>query len=395
MRILWITVSALIAFPVLALDLQGKAGAEALLFKDAPKYEQQKQQYYSVSLELEAFQAVSNDSEIKAKLFSRLDSQVDTRTHSDIRELMFYRYADEWEINAGIGKVFWGTTETRHLVDIVNQVDWVESLDDEARLGQSMVMGKLIKEWGTLDLLILPYFREIQFTDQAGRPSFQLPVETNAAVYQSKDEAHHIDYAVRWSHTLGDADIGLSYFNGTQRQPLFNAISANDQLALQPVYVQTQQLGLDAQYILGDALWKLEGVYRDSHKADFSGYQSTAVVAGLEFTLVGVFETAYDLGLIAEYQYDEWKNLTPFQNDFVAGVRWVLNDEQTTEVLLTHAYDLEYGSQNWLITASRRVGDRWKVEGMARVLGEVGKKDDFLQTYRKEDLVSISLFYYF
>jgi len=395
MRILWITVIALIAFPVLALDLQGKAGAEALLFKDVPKYDQQKQQYYSVSLELEAFQAVSDDSEIKAKLFSRLDSQVDTRTHSDVRELMFYQYADDWEINAGIGKVFWGTTETRHLVDIVNQVDWVESLDDEARLGQSMVMGKLIKEWGTLDLLILPYFREIQFTDQAGRPSFQLPVETNAAVYQSKDEARHIDYAVRWSHTLGDADIGLSYFNGTQRQPLFNAISANGQLALQPVYVQTQQLGLDAQYILGDALWKLEGVYRDSHKADFSGYQSTAVVAGLEFTLVGVFETAYDLGLIAEYQYDEWKNLTPFQNDFVAGVRWVLNDEQTTEVLLTHACDLEYGSQNWLITASRRVGDRWKVESMARVLGEVGKKDDFLQTYRKEDLVSISLFYYF
>src|SRR3569832_1136492 len=43
------------------------------------------------------------------------------RTHADIRELTWLHAADDWELRAGIRKVFWGVTEAEHLVDIVNQ----------------------------------------------------------------------------------------------------------------------------------------------------------------------------------------------------------------------------------------------------------------------------------
>ena len=39
----------------------------------------------------------------------------------------------------GAAKVFWGTAESRHLVDIINQTDAVEDIDEEDKLGQPMV----------------------------------------------------------------------------------------------------------------------------------------------------------------------------------------------------------------------------------------------------------------
>ena len=66
--------------------------------------------------------------------FFRLDSSDGERTHLDIRELLWQSYGDTWEVRAGLGKVFWGVTESQYLVDVINQTDLVESPDGEDRL---------------------------------------------------------------------------------------------------------------------------------------------------------------------------------------------------------------------------------------------------------------------
>ena len=377
-----------------AVELQGKLGAEAIIFTDEAKYSPQKNQYLSGVIEPEFFHAINDNQELKAKLFYRYDIDSTSRTHADVRELMLNHYEDEWELNLGIGKVFWGKTESRHLVDVINQVDWAESLDDEERLGQPMVQVKLIKDWGVLDLFVLPYFREVDYLSKEGRPRINPVVQNEEALFQNKSKQRHVDIAGRWSQTFDDLDIGISAFVGTQRTPLFKPDFSTGELRLTPVYVQTAQIGVDAQYIYEDFLLKAEGLARESHHIDYSKHQSFAGVVGLEYTLVGVFDTVYDVGLIVEYLHDDWEAITPFQNDLMTGVRFVMNDTQSTELLVGAITDLEDRSQFWSLEASRRIGDNWKAEVLARAVASVDDKNT-ISAYKQDNLFSFRLYYYF
>ena len=385
--------------PSFAVELSGKGGGEFLNFFQSAKNPEQHRIYPSVFIEPELYYSVSDHQEIKAKLFYRYDANSTSRTHADIRELMFYQYADEWEIHAGIGKVFWGTTESRHLVDVVNQIDMLESLDDEARLGQAILQGKLIKSWGELDIMLLPGFRPIQFGNQEVRSQFLPPLANQSTRYQSKEKTNTLDFAARWNQSFEYLDLGLSYFSGTQRTPLFQFITEQGQPKLLPVYVQSQQFGLDAQYIVNDLLLKAEVIHRNSHRLgqnnQFTPYQTNALVAGFEYTFVGVYNTAYDIGIIGEYLYDEWESITPFQKDWMSGLRWVFNDEQSTEILLSHIIDVDDQSQTWSLKASRRIGDNWKAELKGRWVTNVDPNNYFVKTYQQDDFINFKLSYYF
>ena len=102
------------------------------------------------------------------QLFVREDSMDDERSHADIRELSWLYYSDDWELRLGISKVFWGVAESQHLVDIINQTDAVENVDGEDKLGQPMINLTLIRDWGNVDLFVLPYLRERTFTGVNG-----------------------------------------------------------------------------------------------------------------------------------------------------------------------------------------------------------------------------------
>lgn len=380
--------------PSYAVELQGKLGTEVIGFNDNPKHTEQKDQYFSAVIEPEIYQALSDNQELNIKLFYRYDAQSTSRTHADIREFMVNHYADDWEFNLGIGKVFWGTTESRHLVDVINQVDWIESLDNEVRLGQPMIQAKLIKDWGVLDLFVLPYFRELEFLGKEARPRFNPVIQKNEAIFQDKAKQKHVDLASRWSQTFGDLDLGVSVFMGTQRRPIFKPEISNTGLKLIPVYVQTKQLGIDLQYIYADYLLKAELLSRASHNIKFQEQQSFAAVIGVEYTLVGILGSVYDIGLIGEYLYDDWQQITPFQKDFMTGVRLVLNDEQSSELLIGNITDLDDGTQFWNFEGSRRLGDSWKAELLARVFANVDS-NNFLRAYKQDDLFSFRLYYYF
>lgn len=253
--------------------------------------------------------------------FARWDQHDDERTHSDIRELSWLKVYDESELRIGLRKVFWGVTESQHLVDIINQTDLVENMDGEDKLGQPMINYALINDWGTVDFFVLPYFRERTFAGINSRLRTEPYVDTNNPVYESNDKEKHIDYAVRWAHSLGDWDIGLSYFDGTSRDPNFVPIldGGGNPVALRPVYYQMQQVGMDLQATMEAWLWKLEVINRDINNDSYN-----AVTAGFEYTFYGVFESNSDIGLIMEYLYDDRDQLatTPFEDDVMVGLRW-------------------------------------------------------------------------
>ncbi|NVJ56382.1 MAG: hypothetical protein HWE19_08525 [Vibrionaceae bacterium] len=378
-------VLTLVALQCHGVELSGQFNVEHRQFFSDGLQGQDKGQS-SLVLQPELFWEVGEQSQFTFTPFYRLDSLDDERSHGDIREALYLTYWDDYELRAGIGKVFWGVTESAHLVDVVNQTDAIEAVDGEDKLGQPMLHLTSIKEWGTLDAMVLPYFRERTFAGSDGRLRPTMAVSEDA-LYESSREQNHLDFAARYSKMLGDWDVGVSYFQGTGRDPYYRFNSGE----LKPYYAQAKQLGLDVQGIVGDWLWKLESIYRDSL------HHHTGVVTGFEYTIVGALGSVWDVGLIAEYLYDSRGNnaQTIGQNDLFLGTRLALNDADSTEILFGVTQDLDHSDvYNAKLEASSRLTNHlsWRIDGW---LFENDTPDDLLYFGRKDDFIEVSLEYYF
>jgi len=319
----------------------------------------------------------------------RLDQGDGARSFLDLREAEWLFAARGWELRAGVRKVFWGVAESQHLVDVINQVDFTENLDTEDRLGQPMVNFAWIGRWGTLDLFWLPYFRERRFPSRAGRLRFAVPIAIDRPSFESAAENWRQDFAVRWSQLIGNADIGIAHFHGTSREPRFLlARGGAGQTILRPRYDVIDQTSLDLQYTAGRTLWKLELLRR----AGWGGETFVALTGGFEHTRVGVLGTAVDVGVLAEYLWDERGDRlnVPFADDLFAGLRISLNDVQSTRVLAGAIVDRRQGSWLFTLEASRRLGARWTLEVEGRLFNGA-EPGELLHDLRRDDYLQIQV----
>ena len=279
-----------------AMELSGYVAAEGRYFFNEPLYPDQERNNVSLALQPELYHEWKGGSSFIFTPFFRLDSVDEERTHFDIRELNYLWLTDHWELRIGVGKVFWGVTEFFHLVDIINQTDLVEHIDHEEKLGQPMLQLTVPSDWGVLELFVLPYFRERTYPGKKGRLRSPLHVDVDEAEYQSSREERHIDYAVRYSHTVGGIDFGLYYFTGTGREPTLRLrFDSFGRPQLIPFYEQIGQTGLDAQVVTGNWLLKLESLFRTGQDDDFF-----ASISGFEYSFVNIASSGIDIGLIGE-----------------------------------------------------------------------------------------------
>jgi hypothetical protein len=380
--------------PTYRTKYSGSLVGEARYFSDDPLYSTE-QHGTTASLAFQPEFYVSwNDrsSSLTFVPFVRAGDKDDQRNHADIRELMWLNAWDNWELRMGIGKVFWGVTESRHIVDVINQVDLVEDLDEEDKLGQPMINLSWFSDWGTVDLFALPLFRERTYPGVKGRLRGPLVVDTDHPVYESPDKDKHLDWAVRWSQYIGDWDIGVSQFSGTGREPqLVPGLNAASQPVLIPHYNLINQTGLTLQTVMGEWLWKLEATSTRE-----LGDRYTQAVAGFEYTRVGVFDSAVDLGWIMEYLYDQRGNQapTPFENDIMFGLRWAFNDMQSSEILMSAIYDRNGAATSSSVEASRRLGQSWRLTLEYRGINSA-KPTDPNYLLRNDNYVQLGLGYYY
>lgn len=364
-------------------ELTGQANVEVRGFFQTPLAPEQPDATVSLALQPE-FYVEWGDHSVLATPFVRWDQTDPERTHTDVRELQWQYAPGSWELRLGIGRTFWGVTESQHLVDIINQTDLVENLDGEDKLGQPMVNVAFIRPWGTVDLFVLPGFRTRTFPGPDGRPQFPHRVATELAEFESSAERQHIDLGARWSHVLGDADVGIAHFHGTTREPSFAiGTDAHDQTVIIPVYDQIDQTSLDLSWVAGNWLWKLELINRAGQ-----GERFTALTGGFEYTVVGIFESNADLGLLTEYSWDERGKLalSPFDDDVFIATRLGLNDVQGTELLSGLLVDRETGARLVNVEGSRRIGDRWRVSLELRSFIGI-PESDFMHGFRADDYV--------
>ena len=229
-------------------EIRGSVFVETRIFPNDPLFAEQSDAVFSPSIGLapEFIWWMDGDGpELRLAPMLRLDAHDASRTHFDLREASALWLRDGWTLMAGVGKVFWGTTESVHLVDIVNQTDGVEDIDGEDKIGQPMVNFTLERDWGALDLFVMPFFRERTFPDSEGRLSGPASV-LDDALYESDAGRWRPDFAARWSHSLGDIDLGVAGFYGTSREPYLLPTGAGGDFALQPYYTIIDQFSVDA-----------------------------------------------------------------------------------------------------------------------------------------------------
>jgi hypothetical protein len=141
----------------------------------------------------------------------------------------------------------------------------VASPDGEDTLGQPMIEVVRVTRFGDFSAYVLPGFRERTFPGVEGRLRSDPWVDTDNPLYESAAEQSHVDGALRWFNIIGDFDVGLHYFRGTNRDPLMTlGTDADGNAVLRPYYEQMDQVGLDLQYTKENWLLKLEAIGRDS-----------------------------------------------------------------------------------------------------------------------------------
>ncbi|WP_299548149.1 hypothetical protein [Seonamhaeicola sp.] len=371
-------------------DFELELGTEYRYFTKTGQFSGQKEHFPSVSIQPEySVDWKDGEESINATAFFRLDVD-DSRTHWDIRELYYQKTKNNWELNVGLKKVYWGVIESNHLVDVINQTDAVESFDGEQKLGQPMVQFVLTtNSIGTFNFFYLPYHRKRTFPGERGRFRFPIVIDQDDLAYESSAEEWHQDFAFRWSHYFGAFDVGLSHFYGTGREPLFMFDNTGNINAFYPIINQT---GLDLQVTHNAFLWKLESIYRDADAQDFF-----ALAAGLEFTFSNIDGNGLDIGLLGEYLYDERDELAlnALQNDLFFGSRIAFNDTQDTSILLGGITDLESSSKIFSIEASRRFGSNWTAEVETRIFSDIDNNEFILSNFRDDSFFRLSIFRYF
>ena len=385
-------------------DFSGRLNVESRWFPKAGAFPGQGSHAIGFFVEPKLYLADARGRSFTLSSFFRYDNADSRRTHVDLREAYFLLFGEigdgEWELRVGIDQVFWGVTESQHLVDIINQIDLVEHPNGETKLGQPMVNITYSSDWGIVEFFVLPYHRARTFPGSSGRLRLPLVVEDEQVEYETEA---HLDFAARYSQSFGVVDVGLSVFNGTSREPfLFPGMDSSGVPVLFQHYGQIRQFGMDVQLTVGSWLFKLEAIQRAGAR-NLLGMEEdyVASVFGGEYTFYSVFDSAVDLSLLGEWNYDgRGRNATPsrspntLENDFFFATRLAFNDVQSTEIVASVLGDAGHSTRALFVELDRRISDQLSLDIEAIHLLSIDKADIHYDT-RRDSFIDLSLIYNF
>jgi hypothetical protein len=286
------------------------------------------------------------------ELIARIDDKDSGRRILDARQAYISREIGAFEIYVGNRQEFWGKAESKNIVDVVNQQDGAADQGGAGKLGAPSLSVERYTEYGDLQVWYMPEFRELTFNDLNAHPSGELPIKP--ARYQRSEGINADDLAVRFSSVVDDWDLAGSLFYGTARNPILSVVDVGT--ALEPYYPKQQSLGLEAQYTGDATLLKWESLHGQQDKKTLF-----AAVAGLEYTVYGLLDQVWDLGMLAEAQHDE-RPQAAAKRIYVAGLRLTLNDAKDTSLLLLTSQDEDWDQSLISFEASRRINSWSSIE---------------------------------
>ncbi len=185
-------------------------------------------------------------------------------------------------------------------------------------------------------------------------------------------------------------------------------------------YQQLTQVGLELQYLYDDLFLKFEGTSKYQNTGNYLSY-----VAGFEYTFADMEPFGQDVGILVEYLWNNRKALniasmtyeavadtgitngslgnylpvpgnyySPFENDVFVGMRFNMNNVDSTQFVAGLIHDIETHSQMSTFEGSTRIGDSLKLSINAYFLSNI-EENSSLYYSRRDDLVEVKAAWYF
>ena len=365
-------------------------------FHKKEAYSDQKNTYSSF-IKSEIFIDFKNDIEFLMEPYFRYDHHDKNRSLFNFKENNFAYYYNDIQVKAGISEVFWGITESKNLVNIINVKDVTDG-DQKAKLGQSLLaFSNYSEKYGSLDFYYLPFFKNSSQIGQTGRLRLSKPIENYDIVYEGGAGSKVPSWAIKWENSFGMLDFSLQGFRGNSRESSTIAKLENLQLKYFQGYERISQLGTYLQVISGPTIYKVEAIKRNGQKnaknirENFYSY-----TLGMEYLINNLFENKWDLTSFIEYHNDDRNNDSTdiFQNDLFLATRLNFNDTDGTEFLTSITLDTDGGGNTSTLELSSRITDNIRVTGSYNAYWSVNEKD-ILYSFRRDNYFLINITNYF
>lgn len=327
---------------------------------------------------------------VTVRPFLRLDPLDSQRSHWDLRRAEYTATFKRSELGLGVGQFRWGVLESYGLSDVINQADYLESLDRSQRLGQPYLqVGWLPGDWA-VRLYALPGFRPARFVGERGRLRLAAVVARDEALYETSLGRWQPSAALRITGVLGDFDLGIGLFSGLSREPRLVAQITED--AVVAAYDLMHQASMDLQWTQGALTLKAEGFLR-IWSQELSLFWAAG--GGFEYSFFDVANSGVDVVVAVEYLHDTRPVTAPvtfFEHDVFMGLRLMANDSAGTQVQGGVIVDVRDGQSYVRVQAARRIGEHWKLFGSVNAF--VGPRGQLQSTLLREHYAELRIVYY-
>lgn len=297
------------------------------------------------------------------------------------------------KFTAEVGRQFirWGKTDILNPTDRFAPKDYLSSVVDTDFLGVNAVRATYESGADTLDVVWQPVFTPSR-TPLLNQRWTAIPAE--AAGFALLDDGARYpggtQYGVRWNHVASGYEYSLSYFDGRQNLPSFDAALTVRGVALQRYYPRLRLYGGDVAVPLPWFTVKSEAAYLTSATPGAQEYVLYVVQVERfvrEWSFVGGYAGSYTTREPAtplQFAADRG-----FAKSFVgrAGLTIDANRSMAIETAIrANGSFLRY-------EYSHATGQHWRtVAGAAWIRGDVS---DFLGQYRRNSYASLAIRYSF
>lgn len=379
--------SLVYSFNVQSMDINGFLGIDAVHFA---KTDFTTDEIYSVVGEVRSRGTISDNLRYEVRLYGQQGISEYTEGYFDPTIAKISWLEDSYQIDIGYDLVYWGVTEGINVINLVNQRDQIRDYFLKQGLGQLMVSASYFGDYITVDTYILPKFEELNFGGTQRPWGLGLPVDDSQTTYESSQGEYHTDYAARLSGMMDNLEYGLTYFNGTYRKPLYRIDESAQYLV--PHYIQGSVVGLDAQYIMGSNIYKLElGYFKPN---SFESYVSTAF--GVERTLDSSLFGDGDSTVYIEYYYDSRQNdnTVTFQNDLFLSYKYSTYNAFEVETMIGSIVDTQYGGVIGTFEVAGKITNEIKAS-LKCLFFDASDTEDSLFYSKNFDQISLGVHWYY
>lgn len=377
------------------LDVSGKIESRFRYFEEKPLYAAQgdSRNYneYSFENRLESKGGGYGDFLFEYSINSYSDDE-EEQSQLELMEAYWSKTSGDYGVGVGVNRVFWGVVESNHLVDIVNQTAFQKDFDGMEKIGENMLNASMYTGIGTLDVYLLPGFRERQYPTDEER--LVLPgIDLDDQRFGPGASDDYVDQVVRLSGYKDAWDYGLYYFKGISREPI---LVLDTQLGASVYYYDLiKQLGTDVQYTGDFHTFKLEAIYRQTPRDEFGAY-----VFGYEYTFYQVLGDNGDVSLLTEYSRDQRNpaiDISPptiYDDDVFLAVRLRFNNVAGSYVLIGMLKDRERDSEVYNLNYGTRLTNHFSIKLKAKIFRNI-EQSDVLSVYQNDSYYNISMEYSF